>query len=362
MISERLTAALCCASGECRSANGCMKLVERGDRLECPACGAHYALRKGYVDVMPPSTEVAGDDGRAHTSLYVSHEAEFAETLDYKRIGLPLLGAGVRNRAIRRMLCPGPDDRVIELGCGNGKFIYWNRKLVSWAVGIDPAPLFALEALEGVDLCRADARLLPFAEGAFTAAISIDVLEHLPLTDIEAYLREAHRVLAAGGRMMIYSNTREGSRLDFAVRGARLLSSWLGKRGLIDNSRDTLRKSDHVKALATYPELEATLRRCGFRVREVIFWNGLFQSTIENLLVKLAESALRKLRKKGGARAQSSEGEDVVRSTMRSRLARRGIEFRLMRALTELMWLDLALFGKWRAGPYFLVALREERA
>ena len=46
---------------------------------------------------------------------------------------------------------------------------------------------------------------------------------------------------------------------------------------------------------------------------------------------------------------------------MRQRLARRGLAYRGMRLLTELMWLDLALFGKWRAGPYFVLARREER-
>jgi SAM-dependent methyltransferase len=297
-----------------------------------------------------------------HTSLYVSHESEFAGTLDYKRIGMPLLGAGVRQRAIRRMLRLAGHDRLIELGCGNGKFVFWNRQQVEWAVGIDPAPLFAVETLASVDLCRADARALPFEDGAFTSAMSIDVLEHLPLPDIEAYLREAQRVLEPGGRIFIFSNTREGSRLDFAVRGARRLSAWLGRRGLIDNSRDTLRKSDHVKALATYPELEATLWRCGFRVREVIFWNGLFQSAIENLLVKIAESALRKMSRKKLDEAKAEEGEDTVRSSVRGRLARRGMAYWAMRVLTELMWLDLVLFGKWRAGPYFLLAEREGAA
>src|SRR5947209_2130770 len=185
----------------------------------------------GYLDLMPPREA-------SHTSLYVSHEAEFEATLDYKRIAMPLLGAGVRQRAIQRMLRPRRSDRLIELGCGNGKFIYWNRESVDWAVGIDPAPLFAREALEEVDLCLADARTLPFGDGAFTAAMSIDVLEHLPLPDIQSYLREAHRVLAPSGRLFIFSNTREGSCLDFIVRGARILSGWLGRRGLIDDRRD----------------------------------------------------------------------------------------------------------------------------
>jgi SAM-dependent methyltransferase len=310
----------------------------------------------GYLDIMP------AEEGR-HNSLYVSHEDEFEATLDYKHIAMPLLGAGVRQRAIRRLLRPGPGDCLIELGCGNGKFVFWNRRQVDWAVGIDPAPLFAQEALEQVDLCRADARVLPFRDGTFTAAMSIDVLEHLPLHDIKAYLLEARRTLAPGGRLFIFSNTREGSRLDFVVRGARVLSRRLGERGLLDNSRDRLRKSDHVKAIETYPELETVLAECGFGVRKVIFWNGLFQSLIENLLVKLAESFIRKRRAKNStSQVQAGAGEDEVRSSMRSTIASKGLTYRAIRFLTELMWLDLVLFGAWRAGPYFLLAVREDEA
>ena len=46
---------------------------------------------------------------------------------------------------------------------------------------------------------------------------------------------------------------------------------------------------------------------------------------------------------------------------MRNRLARKGLAYRGMRLLTELMWLDLTMFGKWQAGPYFLLAVREDR-
>jgi ubiquinone/menaquinone biosynthesis C-methylase UbiE len=295
--------------------------------------------------------------------LYVSHEGEFEAALDYRRIGPAVLGAGVRQRAIRRMLAPGKDDRLIELGCGNGKFIYWNRQRGDWAVGIDPAPLFAREAVAAVDLCRADARALPFEDGAFTAALSIDVLEHLPFEDLRTYLGEAHRVVGPGGRIFIFSNTREGSRLDFIVKSTRRLSKWLGERGLLDDSRDRLRKSDHVKAIETYTQLERVLRECGWRVEKVLYWNGLFQSLIENLLVKLGESAIRRVRSgsRGAGGGTEAKGEDELRSSVRAQLSKRGWTYRAMRLLTELMWLDLALFGRWRAGPYFLLAVREER-
>ena len=264
------------------------------------------------------------------------------------------------------MLKPTRTDRLIELGCGNGKFVYWNRKLVDWALGIDPVPLFAKEAVREIDLAMADARALPFDDGTFTAALSIDVLEHLPLPDFKLYLTEAHRVVSPGGRFFIFSNTREGSRLDFIVRTTRRLSRWLGERGVLDDSRDRLRKSDHVKAVETYPQLEAVLNQCGWRVEKVVFWNGLFQSLIENLLVKLGESLVRRIRRSHSEAAhsisgESQKGEDVLRSSMRTTLARRGWTYRAMRVLTELMWLDLVLFGKWRAGPYFVLAVREDR-
>jgi ubiquinone/menaquinone biosynthesis C-methylase UbiE len=358
MISDRLLKEVVCVNPDCRSF-GPPHLDLRDGALVCPRCGRTYLLvDNAYIDLMPPA------EG-AHESLYVSHEGEFEATLDYKRIGPPLLGAGVRQRAIRRMLNPTRADRLIELGCGNGKFVYWNRHRVDWAVGIDPAPLFATEAIREIDLAMADARALPFGDGAFTAALSIDVLEHLPLPDFKLYLTEAHRVIAPGGRFFIFSNTREGSRLDFIVKNTRRLSKWLGERGALDDSRDRLRKSDHVKAVETYSQLEAVLNECGWRVEQVVFWNGLFQSLIENLLVKLGESLVRKVRRgragstPGGSPAEQ-KGEDALRSSMRSTLSRRGWTYRAMRVLTELMWLDLALFGKWRAGPYFLLAVRED--
>jgi ubiquinone/menaquinone biosynthesis C-methylase UbiE len=355
MISKRLLDTVTCPAPGCLSL--AIRLEERNDMLVCPNCGRSFAQEhRGYLDLMPP-------EDSAHTSLYVSHADEFEATLDYRQIGPPVLGAGVRQRAIRRMLKPRPSDRLVELGCGNGKFLVWNRLQVDWAVGVDPAPLFADDTLRTVDLVRADARALPFPPAAFTAAMSIDVLEHLPLPDFRAYLEEAHRVLAPGGRMLVYSNTREGSRLDFIVRGARVLSGKLAHVGLIDDTRDRLRKSDHVKAVETYPQLEQVLRECGFRVERVVFWNGLFQSIIENLVIKLVESALRR-RRGAHARAESGSaaagGEDRLRSSMRGAMRRGGPAWMAARLLTELMWLDLVLFGRWRAGPYFVLVRRKD--
>lgn len=336
--------------------------LERGAGvLRCPRCARVYRLDDGYVDLMPQ--EAAGLE---HTSRYVADVDEFAAWLDYREVGPPLLGAGVRNRLLRRMLRLNPRDQVLELGCGDGRFLIWNLTLVGQAVGVDPAPLFADQTRAEIALARADARLLPFPNGSFTKAWSIDVLEHLTAEDISHYLGEANRVLTPGGRLFLFSNTRERGRFDLFVSGARRLANGLARLGLVDPRRDLLRKSDHVKALETWPEVEAAVEAAGFDIVRVVYWNGVFQSFIDNVLMRLAERALILARRarRGPASTPAAAnphtdtlGQEALaaRTAVRGSLGRGGAATLLLEALTALMWLDIALFGRYRTGPFFVL-------
>jgi len=71
---------------------------------------------------------------------------------------------------LRAFLAPGPADRVVDLGCGSGRTLVWNRHWGAQAVGIDISPFFAREARESIDLLLGDLRRLPFADGTFTKA------------------------------------------------------------------------------------------------------------------------------------------------------------------------------------------------
>ena len=184
------------------------------------------------------------------------------------------------------MLPSSCSDKVADLSWvgANFSFVYWNRKLVDWAVGIAPVPLFAKEAIKEIDLAHGR-RSISSMGGC---SPSIDVLEHLPLPDFKLYLSEAATALSlpASG-FPNFSNTREGSRLDFIVRTTRRLSKPVRRAvAAPDDSRDRLRKSDHVKAVETYPQLDRVLNECGWWVEKGPLGNGLFQSLIENLLVK----------------------------------------------------------------------------
>jgi ubiquinone/menaquinone biosynthesis C-methylase UbiE/uncharacterized protein YbaR (Trm112 family) len=319
--------------------------------LCCEQCGERYPLYPGYIDLLPRSTQFE------HTSHYVSEEEAFAEALDYRSVGPPLLAAGVRQWVLQNMLRLKPTDRVLDCGCGNAKFTLWNREPADLIVGLDPASLFADAALERVDLVQADARRTPFASHSFDKAFSIDVFEHLTLEDLQAVLQELGRVLRPGGRVLIYSNTREPSHLQGIVDLWRRLGRWLRRRGLTGPDLDAIRKADHVKAVETYEELAALVEGHGFRIVQVRFWNSVVTSFVEHVLMPLAEGVT-------GRRSQAAAGSPGApsgpspRAQWRRQAARRGPLYWLSRALTWVMGWDITLFGRLRSGSYFLLLER----
>ena len=109
---------------------------------------------------------------------------------------------------LRAFLAPGAGDLVVDLGCGSGRALLWNRDWQARAVGVDIAPFFATEARAQVDLLLGDLRRLPFADGTFTKAYSLDVLEHLSPDALRGMLAEAARVIAPGGALFVYTHVR----------------------------------------------------------------------------------------------------------------------------------------------------------
>jgi ubiquinone/menaquinone biosynthesis C-methylase UbiE len=334
---------------------GARELIVQEAGVHCTACSTTYPFGKGYIDLMPRG--VAFD----YTSKYVAEEAALASELDYRDLAPPLLAAGVRNRALRRLLRLRPDDVVLDSGCGNARFAAWNADAAGLMVGSDPATLFADAAVEQVALVQADSRILPFADNSFDKAFSIDVLEHFPRDVIDTYLRETARILRPGGQFLVFSNTSEPSPIQPIIDISRHLGRLFVRLGLYDFEREARRKSDHIKALATWDEVDAAMRAAGLRPVRVVFWNSLFTTFVEHVLMKLGEAVLGRARQRraaassGAPRANGTQRELRARQRIRGRLGRRGPLYYALMAVTLLMELDLWLFGWMRSGSYFIV-------
>lgn len=109
-----------------------------------------------------------------------------------------------RVAAVLENLGPLEGRRVLDLGCGKGRF---GRVLASRGarvVGLDLSSAMLAEAARlGLACVLGSARRLPFRASSFDAAIAVEVLEHLEPRAVAEALGELRRVLSPGGRLVL---------------------------------------------------------------------------------------------------------------------------------------------------------------
>ncbi|MGQ9681550.1 MAG: class I SAM-dependent methyltransferase [Anaerolineae bacterium] len=97
--------------------------------------------------------------------------------------------------------------RILDVGCGLGLYVRQFRAHSTEVYGVDVDADKVAEAgktLPNISLAPAEA--LPFPDGTFDVLLLHEVLEHVD-NDRQA-VREAYRVLQAGGRMVIFAPNR----------------------------------------------------------------------------------------------------------------------------------------------------------
>lgn len=116
---------------------------------------------------------------------------------------------------IRETFAPLPGKRILDIGCGPGTLA---KRLVedgAAVTGVDPGVAALAEARDAVPDARfeaASAEALPFPEASFDGAVMLNALHHVP--DPAAALREAARILAPGGTLVVVEPLAEGSFFD----------------------------------------------------------------------------------------------------------------------------------------------------
>src|SRR4051794_8087363 len=107
------------------------------------------------------------------------------------------LDTALRYRAVLDLLDYDEHMSIVEVGSGSGGVTEFLDHPVT---GVDPA--FDRTADRGSERLHAvagSADALPFADGAFDAAICVEMLEHLPAASREPAVRELVRVVRPGG-------------------------------------------------------------------------------------------------------------------------------------------------------------------
>ncbi len=323
----------------------------------CGTCGGRYdASAREFLDLRP-------ETGFQERTKYL--DADLHADARHEHVSPPLLGSKIRNDMLREYLSPRPDDAVIDLGCGSGRALLWNRDWHARLVGVDVSPFFAEEARNEIDLLLGDLRRLPFADATFTKAYSLDVLEHLSPGALKRMLAEASRVLAPGGQLFIYTHVRKNAPIAKGLRWINALARRLDRAGLIDLRQEHLRKSDHLNPLADIPELRRVASDAGFRIVRIRYYTPLVGGFVENILMRIAERHMaRRAAKRLTARVPMDDVDRVAikeaRTSAKARIARSPSTRAVLEALTAAMKLDLLLFGSIESGPFF--ALLEKSA
>jgi SAM-dependent methyltransferase len=114
----------------------------------------------------------------------------------------------LRLAAVRDLVDPHPDDRILDIGCAAGAITHYLSTFGADAIGIDSERLAIEKAralFPGLQFELADATNLPFPDGSFEKAVAADFVEHI---DDEMFLRmcaELRRVLIPCGTFALYT-------------------------------------------------------------------------------------------------------------------------------------------------------------
>ena len=185
-------------------------LSAAGDELHCQQCtDLSYPIVDGIPRMLSPELR----DALAGEIAITGSDAKQVETalsFGYEWNRFPEMYDEWERQFLDYMQPHGPEffrgKKVLDAGCGNGRFAYYAGKYGAevWAIDLGSAVEVARRNTESVNaqVVQADLHNPPFALESFDFIYSIGVLHHLP--DPEVAFRNLLRFLKPGGEVQIY--------------------------------------------------------------------------------------------------------------------------------------------------------------
>lgn len=109
-----------------------------------------------------------------------------------------------RDRELLAEFVASVSDPVVEIGCGPGQIGLYLRERGRRVFGLDASSQMSKLATARLDgALTADMRSLPLAPERIGALVAFYSLIHVRRSELEAVLKEFHRVLRPGGRVLL---------------------------------------------------------------------------------------------------------------------------------------------------------------
>ena len=168
--------------------------------------------------------------------------------------------------AILAALQPGPDDMLLEIGCGGGAFLAQALRTGCSAAAVDHSSemirvardLNADAIADGrLEIVQADAARLPFEDDTFTCAAMMQVFFFF--VDPVAVLSECRRVLRDDGRLAAFTVSEEARGTPAAPEPMASRARFYTDEELVQLARD----AGFASASVTRPDLEPFARQAG---------------------------------------------------------------------------------------------------